>query len=173
MILFLIPKYVALMTKIAQNSVVSLDYTLTNDTGEVLDKSENGQFVYLHGSNSIIPGLENALAEKSLNDQFKITIEAEDAYGLKDENKKQVVGREMFEADSPIEVGVQFHAQSPEGEMLVITVTEVDGDQITIDGNHPLAGERLHFDVTVKDVRDATEEEISHGHVHGPGGHNH
>lgn len=161
------------MAKIAQNTVVSLDYTLTNDAGDTLDKSENGQFVYLHGSNSIIPGLEKALHDKALNDKFDITIEAEDAYGHKDDAKKQVVGREMFEADSPIEVGVQFHAQSPEGEMLVITVTDVNGDEITIDGNHPLAGERLHFSVEVKEIREATEEEISHGHVHGPDAHNH
>ncbi|MCK5335045.1 MAG: peptidylprolyl isomerase, partial [Gammaproteobacteria bacterium] len=87
--------------------------------------------------------------------------------------KKQVVGREMFEADSPIEVGTQFHAQSPEGEMLMITVTAIDGDQITIDGNHPLAGERLHFEIKVTDLREASEEEISHGHVHGPDGHHH
>ncbi|MDH5517635.1 MAG: peptidylprolyl isomerase [Gammaproteobacteria bacterium] len=161
------------MAKIAQNTVVSLDYTLTNDAGETLDKSENGQFVYLHGTNSIIPGLEKALHDKTLNDKFDVTIEADDAYGAKDEAKKQVVGRDMFEADSPIEVGVQFHAQSPEGEMLVITVTDVNGDEITIDGNHPLAGERLHFSVEVKEIRDATEEEIAHGHVHGPDGHNH
>lgn len=161
------------MTKIAQNSVVSLDYTLTNDAGDVLDKSENGQFVYLHGSNNIIPGLENALTDKTLNDAFKISIDPVDAYGEKDDSKKQVVGPEMFEADSPIEVGTQFHAQSPEGEMLVITVTDMQGDEITIDGNHPLAGERLHFDVKVTELRDATEEEIAHGHVHGEGGHQH
>lgn len=161
------------MTKIAQNTVVSLDYTLTNDSGEILDKSENGQFVYLHGANNIIPGLEQALDNKSINDKFDVVIEAEDAYGLKDDSKKQTVGRDMFEPGSPIDVGVQFHAQGPEGEMLVITVTEVNGDEITIDGNHPLAGERLHFDVEVKEVRAATEEEISHGHVHGPGGHQH
>ncbi|MDH5393077.1 MAG: peptidylprolyl isomerase [Gammaproteobacteria bacterium] len=161
------------MAKIAQNMVVSLDYTLTNDAGETLDKSENGQFVYLHGSNSIIPGLENALNDKALNDKFDIIIEPEEAYGLKDEAKKQVVGRDMFEADSPIEVGVQFHAQSPEGEMLVITVTDVKDDEITIDGNHPLAGERLHFSIEVKEIREASEEEISHGHVHGPDAHNH
>lgn len=161
------------MTKIAQNSVVSLDYTLKNDAGDILDKSENGQFVYLHGANNIIPGLEKALVDKVLNDQFDIIIEAADAYGEKDDSKKQVVGREMFEADSPIEVGVQFHAQSPEGEMLVITVTDVTGDEITIDGNHPLAGERLHFSVLVKEIREASEEEIAHGHVHGPDGHHH
>lgn len=161
------------MTKIAQNTVVSLDYTLTNDSGEILDKSENGQFVYLHGANNIIPGLEQALDNKSINDKFDVVIEAEDAYGQKDDSKKQTVGRDMFEPGSPIDVGVQFHAQGPDGEMLVITVTEVNGDEITIDGNHPLAGERLHFDVEVKEVRAATEEEISHGHVHGPGGHQH
>ena len=161
------------MTKITQNSVVSLDYTLTNDAGDILDKSENGQFVYLHGAKSIIPGLEQALGDKCINDKFKVTIEAEDAYGPKDDSKKQVVSRDMFEPDSPIEPGVQFHAQGPEGETLVITITEVNGDEITIDGNHPLAGERLHFEVEVKEVREASEEEVSHGHVHGPGGHQH
>ncbi|MDH5425527.1 MAG: peptidylprolyl isomerase [Gammaproteobacteria bacterium] len=161
------------MTKIAKNTVVSLDYTLTNDAGDVLDKSENGQFVYLHGSNNIIPGLEAALTDKTLNDEFKVSIEADDAYGQKDDSKKQVVGREMFEPGSPIEVGTQFHAQSPEGDMLVITVTDVAGDEITIDGNHPLAGERLHFDVKVTDIREASEEEVAHGHVHGPDGHHH
>lgn len=161
------------MTKITSKSVVSLDYTLTNDNGEILDKSENGQFVYLHGANNIIPGLEKALESKSVDDQFQVVVEPEDAYGHKDESKKQVVGRDMFEPGSPIEVGMQFHAQGPDGEMLVITVTGVDGDDVTIDGNHPLAGERLHFDVQVKEIRSASEEEISHGHVHGPDGHQH
>ena len=158
--------YVIPMTKITQNTVVSLDYTLTNDAGETLDKSENGQFVYLHGSNSISPGLEKALTDKALSEEFKVSIEADDAYGQKDDSKRQVVGRDMFEADSPIEVGVQFHAQSPEGEMLMITIAEINGDEITIDGNHPLAGERLHFDIKVTSIREATEEEVSHGHAH-------
>lgn len=161
------------MTKIVKNSVVALNYTLTNDAGDILDKSENGQFVYLHGFNNIIPGLENALADKALNDEFKVTIEADDAYGQKDESKKQVVGHDMFEADNPVEVGMQFHAESPEGETLMITVTEITDEEITIDGNHPLAGERLHFDIKVAELRAATEEEVAHGHVHGPGGHNH
>lgn len=161
------------MTKITSNSVVTLDYTLTNDNGEILDKSENGQFVYLHGANNIIPGLEKALENKVIEDQFQVVIEPEEAYGNKDETKKQVVGRDMFEPGSPIEIGMQFHAQGPEGDMLVITITEINGDEITIDGNHPLAGERLHFDVQVKEIRPATDEEISHGHVHGPDGHHH
>jgi len=161
------------MTKITQHAVVSLDYTLTNDSGEILDKSENGQFVYLHGASNIIPGLEQALENRAVNDKFDVVIEPEDAYGHKDDSKKQVVGKDMFEPGSPMEVGMQFHAQGPEGEMLVITITAIDGDEITIDGNHPLAGETLHFDVEVKDVRAASEEEIAHGHVHGPDGHNH
>ena len=161
------------MTKITQHAVVSLNYTLTNDAGETLDKSENGQFVYLHGANNIIPGLEQALDNRTVNDTFQVVIEAEDAYGQKDDSKKQVVGKDMFEPGSPMEVGMQFHAQGPEGEMLVITITEINGDEITIDGNHPLAGERLHFDVEVTKIRDASEEEIAHGHVHGPDGHHH
>ena len=154
---------------ISPDKVVTMDYTLTDDSGEVLDQSSNGQFAYLHGANNIIPGLENALTGKSAGDSLKVTVSPELAYGLQDENLVQVVGIDMFESADEIEVGLQFHAQSGEGGNIVITVTNIDGDQVTIDGNHPLAGKALTFDVTIVNVREATEQEMTHQHVHAHG----
>ena len=154
---------------ISANKVVTLNYTLTNDSGEVLDQSSNGQFAYLHGANNIIPGLENALAGKAVGDNLNVKVSPDQGYGVRDENLSQVVGIEMFESPDDIQVGQQFHAQSGDGHPVVITVTKVEGDQVTIDGNHPLAGVTLNFDVTVVDVRDATEQELAHQHVHAHG----
>jgi len=154
---------------ISANKVVILDYTLTNDQGEILDQSSNGQFAYLHGANNIIPGLENALTGKAAGDSLNVKVSPEQGYGVRDENLSQVVSINMFESADDIQVGQQFHAQSGEGQRIVITVTKVEGDEVTIDGNHPLAGETLNFDVTVVEVRDATEQEIAHQHVHAHG----
>lgn len=154
---------------ISANKVVTLDYTLTNDCGEILDQSRNGQFTYLHGANNIIPGLENALTGKGPGDSLNVKVSPEQGYGVRDENLSQVVGINMFESPEDVQVGLQFHAQSGDGHPIVITVTNIDGDEVTIDGNHPLAGETLNFDVTVVDVRDATEQEIAHQHVHAHG----
>ncbi len=159
--------------QIAEQKVVTLDYILKDDAGTVIDQSQNGQFVYLHGAFNIVPGLEKALDGKTSGDQVSVSVSPEDGYGERDDARSQVVEREMFDTPDEIEVGRQFHAQSPDGETLVITVTAVEGDKITIDGNHPLAGVTLNFDVTIVDVREATEEEISHGHVHGPDDHHH
>jgi FKBP-type peptidyl-prolyl cis-trans isomerase SlyD len=154
---------------ISANKVVILDYTLTDESGTVLDQSSNGQFAYLHGAKNIIPGLENALAGKSAGDNLNVSVSPELGYGLRDENLSQVVGIDMFESPSDVEVGLQFHAQAGDGSTLVITVTKINGDEVTIDGNHPLAGRTLNFDVTVVDVRDAPEQEIAHQHVHAHG----
>jgi len=154
---------------ISANKVVTLNYTLTNDNGEILDKSSDGQFAYLHGANNIIPGLENALTGKSAGDSLNVKVNPDEGYGQRDENLSQVVSIDMFESPDDIEVGLQFHAQSGEGHPIVVTVTNVDGDQVTVDGNHPLAGVTLNFDVTVVEVRDATEQELSHQHVHAHG----
>jgi FKBP-type peptidyl-prolyl cis-trans isomerase SlyD len=158
---------------IASNKVVTIDYTLTDDQGTVIDKSANGNFAYLHGAKNIIPGLENALAGKEVGDEVSIKIPPAEGYGERDETLKQEVSREMFQTPDEIEVGKQFHAQTPSGQQIVITVTNVAEEKITVDGNHPLAGENLNFDVKVVDIRDASEEELTHGHVHGPGGHEH
>lgn len=154
---------------ISANKVVTLDYTLTDDNGEILDQSQDGQFAYLHGASNIIPGLEDALTGKSEGDSLSVKVSPEQGYGVRDENLSQVVGIEMFESPDDVQVGLQFQAQSADGNRIVITVTKVDGDQVTIDGNHPLAGVNLNFDVKVVNVREATEQEIAHQHVHAHG----
>ena len=159
--------------QIADQKVVVLHYTLTDNEGKLIDKSEDGSFAYLHGARNIIPGLEDALAGRAAGDELKVSISPEEGYGHRDENMLQEVPKSMFEDDSQIAVGSQFHAQGPNGEMLVVTVMEVNDDNVVVDGNHPLAGVELNFDVMVVEVRDASEEEIAHGHVHGPGGHHH
>ncbi|MEC9482045.1 MAG: peptidylprolyl isomerase [Halomonas sp.] len=159
--------------QVQNDHVVSIDYTLKNDAGEVMDTSEqNGPLAYLHGHQNIIPGLEKALDEKAVGDSFTVSIEPADAYGERDERMIQTVPRSMFQGVDEIEPGMRFQAQT-EGGVTVVTIKEVNGDEITLDGNHELAGETLHFDVEVKDVRPASEEELEHGHVHGPGGHEH
>ena len=157
--------------QIAKNSVVSIEYTLTNPEGEVLDKSEGrGPLVYLHGARNIIPGLEAALEGKSAGDTLKVTIEPEKAYGISNPQMIQAVPRGQFPANQMIMVGQQFQAQGPNGQGFNVRVTKVTADEVTVDANHPLAGVPLTFDVKVVDVREASAEEQQHGHVHGPGG---
>ena len=160
--------------QISTNKVVTIDYTLKDDDGNVIDSSEGGPgLTYLHGANNIIPGLENALAGKSVGDSLSVKIEPQDGYGEHDESKIQPVPKEMFDGAGEIEVGMDYYAQGPSGEMLTITVIQITDEHIVVDGNHPLAGQNLNFDVSVTDIRDASEEELEHGHVHGPGGHHH
>lgn len=155
--------------QISDKMAVTIHYILTNGAGEQLDSSHGEEpMVYLHGQGQIIPGLESALTGKSAADKFKVTIEAEDAYGERSEDMLQTVPLSMFEGIDKVEEGMQFHADAS-GGVNVVTVTKVDGDDVTIDGNHPLAGEALTFDVEVMDVRAATEDELSHQHVHGEG----
>ncbi len=159
--------------KIADNKVALIHYTLTNATQDVLDSSEGQEpLAYIHGHGHIVPGLENALDGRSKGDRFSVTVSAQEGYGEHDEHLTQSVPRQMFSGVDEIEVGMQFHAQTEQG-MQVVTVVEVADDTITIDGNHPLAGQDLHFDIEVVDVRDASAEELEHGHVHGEGGHHH
>lgn len=155
--------------QIAKDRVAVIDYTLKDDDGDILDASQDGEFLYLHGAHNIIPGLEVALEGKQAGDSIDVSIEPKDAYGDRDPERVQVVPRDMFETDEEILPGMQFHAQSPEGHMMVITVAEVDDDEVTIDGNHAMAGMNLHFSVDVIDVREATSEELEHGHVHADG----
>lgn len=159
--------------QIAENMVVILDYTLKDDEGNTLDSSNNGDFAYLHGAQNIISGLENALHGKAAGDEVAVAVSPSEGYGERIDSMVQIVPRDMFEEGQPVEVGMQFHAESPEGETIVVSITSIEGNDITVDGNHPLAGVNLNFDVKVIEVRDATEEEIAHGHVHGPGGHHH
>lgn len=157
--------------QVADNTAVSFHYTLTNDEGEVMDSSIGDEpLVYLHGTGNIIPGLESALLGKAVGDKFNIRIAAKDAYGEQSDEMIQVIPRAMFEGIDEIEVGMMFHADVSSGSGEV-TITHIDGDDITIDGNHPLAGADLTFDVEVVEVRPATAEEAAHGHIHGAGCH--
>ena len=159
--------------QIEANSVVTLHYVLKNNQGTIIDQSDDGSFLYLHGAMNIIPGLENALTGKSAGDELTVKVAPEDGYGVKEEERIQEVAKDMFDGADEIEVGVQFHAQSPDGQAVVVTVVEVKDDVVVIDGNHALAGVELNFDVKIVDVREASEEEAEHGHVHGPHGHAH
>ena len=158
--------------QIEKHKIVILDYTLKDDSDTVIDSTEGkGDFVYLHGTNNIIPGLEKALEGKTVGDELDVAVAPEQGYGQRNEEMVQVVSKSMFEGTDDMQVGMQFHTQSQEGHELMVTIMEVNGDDITIDGNHPLAGVQLNFSVKVVDIRDATAEEISHGH--GAGGHQH
>lgn len=158
---------------IAKHKVVSINYTLTDHTATVLDRSADGDpLVYIHGAGHLIPGLESALAGKAAGDALKVTVAPQDAYGARNEDLKQSVPRDRFEPGADIQVGMRFHSPTDDG-VQVVTVTHVDDQNVTVDANHPLAGITLTFDVEVVAVRDATAEELSHGHVHGPGGHHH
>jgi FKBP-type peptidyl-prolyl cis-trans isomerase SlyD len=158
---------------IAENCVVSIFYELTNDAGEVLDASGEGEpLTYLQGAQNIIPGLENQLTGKTTGDRLKVTVQPEDGYGSHSPNLVQEVPRNAFPEPDALEVGMRFNAQSENGTMSVV-ITAVSADTVTVDANHPLAGQVLHFAVTIADVRAASAEELAHGHVHGPHGHHH
>src|ERR1035437_8778941 len=156
--------------QVAKHAVVLIDYTLTGPDGRVIDSSKGKEpLPYLHGTGGLIPGLERALEGKSAGDSLKVTVAPEDAYGVRDDKLVQAVPRSAFQGVPQRKVGMQFRSQNN----AVVTVTRIDGDNITVDANHSLAGIPLTFDVDIKDVRKATEEELAHGHVHGAGGHHH
>jgi FKBP-type peptidyl-prolyl cis-trans isomerase SlyD len=160
--------------QVAQDKVVVLHYTLTNDAGEVLDSSAGGSpLAYLHGQGNIVAGLEKALDGRSVGEKVQVRVAAADGYGLRDPALVKRVPRRSFGPVKRITPGMQFQVKLERGQARVVTVTAVKGDMVTIDGNHPLAGENLTFDVEITEIRDATAEELEHGHVHGPGGHHH
>lgn len=159
--------------QVAKNKVVGIDYKLTDGSGKMIDSSANhGPLYYIQGTGSLIPGLELALEGKSSGENLKVQIAAKDGYGDRNDALCQSVPRAQFESAEGLEIGMQFEVETEQGE-LVVTVTKIEGDMVTVDGNHPLAGMDLHFDVTVKEVREATAEELAHGHVHGEHGHHH
>lgn len=158
---------------VTKEHVVSINYTLKNDEGQVMDQSTDGNpLVYLHGIGQIIPGLEKALEGKTTGDKLNVTIPPEEAYGPKNDQMIQTVPKSEFQDADTIEVGVQFQADTEVGPM-IFTVIEVKDNEFVLDGNHPLAGMTLHFEVEVSEIRAASKEEIEHGHVHGQGGHDH
>ena len=152
---------------IGDNSVVSMHYKLTNAGGELLDSSEGREpLTYLHGAGNIIPGLENALVGKVAGDSLQVEITPAEGYGEVRQELLQVVPREAFQGVEQIEPGMAFQAQGQDGTTRQIVVREINGNDITVDGNHPLAGVDLHFDVQIIEVREASAEEVAHGHAH-------
>ena len=150
-----------------------MDYTLTDNDKNVIDSSEgHGPLAYLHGYGNIIPGLEKHLEGKATGDAVNVSVEPAEGYGEHTDELIQQVKRDQFGGAPDLEVGMQFQAET-DGGVMMFRIAAIDGDDITIDGNHPLAGVQLNFDVKVVEVRAATAEELQHGHVHGPGGHHH
>ena len=161
------------MTTIAKDTAVKFNYTLKDDEGNILDQSPEGQpLAYLHGHSNIIPGLEQQLEGKSAGERVNAVVEPADGYGEYQEQAVQHVPRENFQGVEDIQPGMQFQAQTDDG-VQIVTVKSVEGDNIIVDANFPLAGQDLTFEVEIAEIRDASEEELEHGHVHGAGGHHH
>ena len=157
------------MTTIAKDTAVRFNYILKDEIGNVIDQSQGEPLAYLHGHNNIIPGLEKELEGKSAGDSLTAVIEPADAYGEYQEQAVQQVPRANFQGVDNIQPGMQFQSEA-EGQVMLVTVTDVNEDTVTVDANHPLAGKKLSFDVEIVEVRAATEDELNHGHVHGVGG---
>jgi FKBP-type peptidyl-prolyl cis-trans isomerase SlyD len=159
--------------QITKNAVVAIHYTLTDKSGAVLDTSQGREpLEYLHGRGNLIHGLEKELEGKQEGDKFNITVPPEEAYGTRDENLVRPLSRKAFKDVEDLTPGMRFQSKTESGTE-TFTVTKIDDEKVTVDGNHPLAGEPLTFAVEVSGVREATAEELSHGHVHAPGGHDH
>jgi len=160
--------------KIAPNKVATLHYTLKDDKGALIESSVgNEPLAYIHGTGNLIPGLEEKLEGKQAGDKLSAVIKPEDAYGERDEEMIEVVEKAEFDAGEELEVGKEFQYDDEDGNVFHVRIVKIEGDKVTVDGNHPLAGQTLAFDVEVVAVRDATAEELEHGHVHGEGGHHH
>jgi FKBP-type peptidyl-prolyl cis-trans isomerase SlyD len=158
---------------IANNVVALIEYTLRDDSGEVIDSSVGQDpLAYIHGQGNLIPGLESELEGKQKGDVLKVTVPPKLGYGERDPSLQHQVQRQQLPPNVQIELGTQFQARGPQGSH-IMTVVAVEGDRVFLDANHPLAGVTLHFEVKVIDTREATAEELQHGHVHGPGGHHH
>ena len=152
---------------IEKDRVVSIDYQLKNAQGDVIDASEPGEpLVYLHGNQNLIPGLEKRMEGKKADDKLQGVIAPAEGYGERDDELVFAVPRKEFAEPDKVQVGMQFQAQQADG-VHIVTVASLTDEEVTVDANHPLAGQSLHFDVTVREVREASAEELSHGHVHG------
>lgn len=154
------------------NKVVTIHYTLTDNNGKILDSSAGKDpLVYIHGLGHLIPGMEEGLDNRTVGEKLQLKISPEKGYGVRDERMVQEVPIAAFNGQD-IKTGMQFEAGSDE-QRFIVTITAITAETVTVDGNHPLAGVELNFDVELLDIREATTEELAHGHVHGPGGHHH
>lgn len=159
---------------IGANKVVTLNYQLSDDQGNIIQTTNgNGPFVFLSGNNQILPKLEEAIDGMIIGGKKSIELVSSDAYGDYDEKAVQQVKRQEFPEGTDLEEGMEFMAQTPDGKPVPFVIKNVKDEDVTIDFNHPLAGKNLNFNVELLDVRDATREELAHGHVHGEGGHHH
>ena len=152
---------------ISEKCVVAINYTLKDDDGNLLDKSGDEPLSYLHGAGSLIPGLEKELDGRTAGENIRVSVAPEDAYGEFHPQLVQVVSKEIFQDVDELQPGMEFEATGENNQTMMVRIDKVDGDQITINGNHPLAGMTLEFDVDVVSVREATAEELEHGHSHG------
>ena len=153
---------------IEPGKVVFFHYTLTDAAGNVIDSSEGSEAMpYLHGADNIVPGLERQMLGRKVGDRFTAVVPPEEGYGVPEGPGPQAVSRDVFPEDAELEEGMQFHAEDDDGETFPLWIVSIEGDTIIVDANHPLAGVTLHFAVEVVDIRDASEEEIAHGHPHG------
>jgi len=159
--------------KIAKNTVVTLDYELRLADDEVIDSSSDGDFCFLVGHDNVVPGLETQLMGLSTGDKRDVIVAPEEGYGIRDDDKVVIVPREALPEDFEIEIGLPLELEDESGETSMAFIAGVRGDEVVLDRNHPLASETLRFRVTVGAIREATKEEMKHGHVHGPGGHHH
>lgn len=156
------------------NKVVTFNYTLKDVEGAVLDSTANKEpLTFISGTSQILPTLEEALGGILIGGKKNVKIAAAEAYGEYDEKAVQKIKKDQFPPEAKVEVGVRYVANSPEGGQMPFIITDVKEQEVTVDFNHPLAGKDLEFDVELVDIRDATTEEIQHGHVHGPGGNHH
>lgn len=151
---------------IANNCVASFHYTLKNAEGDIIDSSEGQEpLAYLHGAQNIVPGLEKELDGKAVGDSLNVVVPPAEGYGEKNPELIQDLPANMFTGVDQLEVGMEFHAQTEQG-LQIVSIVDVDGDTVTVDGNHVLAGQDLHFDIEITDIREASKEELEHGHPH-------
>lgn len=153
---------------VTDDKVISIKYRLTSDTGEVLDESQDEPLEYLHGHDNIVPGLEKALDGLDVGAKKKVTVQPEDAYGAYDEDLQMTAELAEFGDDVP-EVGMVIELEDDDGEVVEALVTKIEKDLVHLDANDPLAGKTLHFEVEIVDIREATPDELEHGHPHGDG----
>jgi len=160
---------------VADGLVVGIHYTLKDDAGEVIDTSDGrAPLEYLHGAHNIVPGLEKALAGQSIGDTFEAEVPPEEGYGPRQEGATEKIGKDKLPPDMALLPGMQLTAQDENGQMFAMWVAEVSDEDITVDYNHPLAGQTLHFSGNIVSLREPSEEEVAHGHVHAGGcGHDH
>jgi FKBP-type peptidyl-prolyl cis-trans isomerase SlyD len=158
--------------KITADSVVSIEYTLKDDDGNVIDSSEGGDpLFYLHGHQNIVEGLENALEGRGVGESLSVSVSPEEGYGTHDPQLVFSIPRDQLPAEIVPELGLELEMSDDDGMTVPVRITDIDGDDVEVDANHELAGQTLHFAVKICEIRKASQEELEHGHVHGPGGH--